>query len=366
MEINRNNYEEYFLLYADNELSATEKKVVEIFLQENPDLKEEFLMFQMTVNRPEKEIKLSDKSFLLKEPTAFINDQNCDEIFVAYFDNELSAEERKEVEEFAEKHPAHKASFGLFAKAKLEPDASIVFPHKKQLYRKPARVIPVYLWRSAAAAVVIGFGMWFAIGYFNKPSDQNPLASEIKSGNVQQAKAKDSVHHQPENSTKQSEITASAPKEEKDPVVKEDKKPVVEKTHAQYAVTKPEIKTNPATEEKNIAQVNTKQEVESNHLPEPVKVNPDNGNNANQVAVNNAVQKVAPVETSTQNPVAQRVSYIEPEENHNQNYVFYDVPAEEFKKTKVGGFLKKVKRIVERTNPISRLLKGDEEQVAAK
>ena len=35
-------------------------------------------------------------------------------------------------------------------------------------------------------------------------------------------------------------------------------------------------------------------------------------------------------------------------------------------KTKVGGFLKKVKRMVERTNPITRLLEGNEEPVVAK
>ena len=68
MEINRNNYEEYFLLYADNELSPTEKKVVEIFVQENIDLKEEFLMIQLTVNCPDPGTKLLDKSFLMKNP----------------------------------------------------------------------------------------------------------------------------------------------------------------------------------------------------------------------------------------------------------------------------------------------------------
>ncbi len=38
----------------------------------------------------------------------------------------------------------------------------------------------------------------------------------------------------------------------------------------------------------------------------------------------------------------------------------------QFNRTKVGGFLKKVKRIVERTNPITRLLEGNEEPVVAR
>jgi len=42
------------------------------------------------------------------------------------------------------------------------------------------------------------------------------------------------------------------------------------------------------------------------------------------------------------------------------------VPTEEFRKSKVGGFIKKVRRIVERNNPITRIFNGEEEQMAAK
>jgi hypothetical protein len=62
----------------------------------------------------------------------------------------------------------------------------------------------------------------------------------------------------------------------------------------------------------------------------------------------------------------QQASYAINEGASDENYVFYNVTTEEFNKTKVGGFLKKVKRIVERTNPIAQLLSGDGDQVAAK
>ena len=58
MNINRNNYEEYFLLYADNELSAAEKNMVEMFVKQNTDLEEEFIMFQQSVVKPDNTISL--------------------------------------------------------------------------------------------------------------------------------------------------------------------------------------------------------------------------------------------------------------------------------------------------------------------
>ena len=42
MIINRHNYEECFILYWDNELTASQKQAVENFVKENPDLQEEF------------------------------------------------------------------------------------------------------------------------------------------------------------------------------------------------------------------------------------------------------------------------------------------------------------------------------------
>jgi hypothetical protein len=52
MEINRNNYETFFLLYLDRELNPSEMSEVEKFVGENADLQKEFSLFRQTILIP--------------------------------------------------------------------------------------------------------------------------------------------------------------------------------------------------------------------------------------------------------------------------------------------------------------------------
>ena len=52
MEINRNNYETFFLLYLDRELNPSEMSDVEKFVAENVDLQKEFSLLRQTILVP--------------------------------------------------------------------------------------------------------------------------------------------------------------------------------------------------------------------------------------------------------------------------------------------------------------------------
>jgi hypothetical protein len=165
MNINRHNYEEYFLLYVDNELNIAQRKTVESFIAENPDLKAELEVLQESVLPADESIVFSHKESLLR--TSFapnpVNDSNCEEYFVLYADDELTNQEKDLVEQFVYRNPQHQASFELIQQVKLMPDTSIVFPDKYALYRKeeddkkPVPIIRMRWWKIAAAAVVLFF-----------------------------------------------------------------------------------------------------------------------------------------------------------------------------------------------------------------
>lgn len=67
MRINRQTYEEYFLLYADGELNDAQKLEVEEFVDQNPDLGEELEMIAQTVMIPDETIVFADKEILFRK-----------------------------------------------------------------------------------------------------------------------------------------------------------------------------------------------------------------------------------------------------------------------------------------------------------
>ncbi len=183
MSINRNNYEEYFLLYIDHELNADDRNAVEVFIKDNPDLREELGMLQQLVVRADKRVLFNDKASLLKSSTAAnpVNETNYEEYFLLYADNELSNEEKDLVEQFVYKNPQHQAVFELYDKIHFTPDTSIVFANKQVLYRseKDERVIVMRWWKIAVAAVVLLF-MGVAGWYFSGNQTKKTIDTVVK------------------------------------------------------------------------------------------------------------------------------------------------------------------------------------------
>lgn len=66
MDINRDNYETFFLLYLDRELKPAEMQAVEKFLNENTDLQKEYEVLQRTVLVPD-EIVFEQKETLFRK-----------------------------------------------------------------------------------------------------------------------------------------------------------------------------------------------------------------------------------------------------------------------------------------------------------
>jgi hypothetical protein len=141
--INLSNYEDWFLLYADGELTVAEQEAVLQFVKQHPSLQEELDLLLSMRFQPENEIKLADHSTLTAE----------------YF-NDLESTYR------------------------FEPDLSIQFPDKEKLYRRTtAPVISIFRYAAVAASTIVTAGLiwWFSSSTSVEQSiAQNEVKAETK------------------------------------------------------------------------------------------------------------------------------------------------------------------------------------------
>ena len=170
--ISRTNYEEHFLLYADDELSPAEKNAVEEFVRAHPDLQQELHLLLQT-KLPVENFSLANKDTLFADS---MKSNSVDENLLLYIDNELSESEKKAVEQKLKEDKTYHGQYADLLKTKPASLEAIVYPYKKKLYRHEKRKpSPVYWMRIAAAAVII---LSMGVFVFNYQSKQDNAVAE--------------------------------------------------------------------------------------------------------------------------------------------------------------------------------------------
>jgi anti-sigma factor RsiW len=146
--ITRENYEEFFLSYVDNELPAETRLAVEHFARANPDLGEELETLLQCRLEPESDAEFPGKHSLLQ----------YEESLLLYVDGELDEAGRKSVEELTQREPHYARELKRLRDTVSDPDAAILFPDKESLYHpaKRRRVVVMPWLQATAAAAVIG------------------------------------------------------------------------------------------------------------------------------------------------------------------------------------------------------------------
>jgi hypothetical protein len=161
------NYEEYFLLYADNELTTAERDSVHNFILAHPQLQQELDLILQT-KLPAEEITLENKETLLAHNMRSIA---VDETLLLYIDNELNEGEKRVVEQKLKADISYQLQYELLLKTKPTNLDEIVYPYKKELYRYEEKIWFSGYWMRIAAAVIILLGMGiFVFTYQPKPA----------------------------------------------------------------------------------------------------------------------------------------------------------------------------------------------------
>lgn len=132
MNINRENYEIFFIDYLDGNLSPAGLEELVLFLQKNPDLEDE-LYSVYHVKLPLSPEKFDNKLMLKKGQNPTMADNLWDELCVSFIEGQLNESEKNLLQQNI--NPANQNDFNLFLKTKINPDKRITYPyavlHKK-------------------------------------------------------------------------------------------------------------------------------------------------------------------------------------------------------------------------------------------
>ncbi|MEO7446491.1 MAG: hypothetical protein ABIT96_05645 [Ferruginibacter sp.] len=363
--INYDNYETYFLLYADNELSPQERKDVEDFAAESPSLKAELDLLLMTVMPASREIFI-DKSVLFKTPGS----GNLQEDMLLHLDGELPAPAVQHLDKMLAENEILAEEWSTWQQTKLDTTEKIIFPYKKSLYReRDVRVVYMRWARLAVAAALIGMGFYAGIRFMGNPEIVTPSPQPTATTSVNQADAN--------NSAPAVNSTAVIPEEKKENVISLPKEvPVASYTFAKsnkVVGPEPSKSTTPAAEKDTrvsnipMALAVAQPKLVTNNPGQPKEKIPEEQIQIRDKEIAAIIKqpKAAPItDQQVVIPVRSqpdtRMAVLDNDLSRNDNHILI-LDEENVTRSKAGGLLRKIKRVVERNTVLKT---GDEIKIA--
>lgn len=163
MQIDRSNYEIWIIDWLDGNLSDHQAEELKMFLDENPDIREEFEELSPFRLKPLQESFLNKS--VLKKGASDLSVSQFEYLCAAYLEDDLTEDQKAELLQIIGNDSEKKRSFGLIRKARLTPQ-KVNFAHKKQLIKltpvqKVVRMSVIGL--SAAATVALIITAWLLI-----------------------------------------------------------------------------------------------------------------------------------------------------------------------------------------------------------
>ncbi len=164
MKINHTNYEHYFLMYIDNELSAEERAAVNDFIMQHPNYSNKLQALQ--------QLKINPENITYKNKFSLYKLSEQDEQCITYLENEMYSEEKAIFESklsaniYLQSNVKQWQGTFLTTPTNIEIDPDF----RNSLYKKSTQIKPLWAtatfkrWASVAAIliVVIGFELFNA------------------------------------------------------------------------------------------------------------------------------------------------------------------------------------------------------------
>lgn len=345
MNINRDNYEEYFLLYIDKELSLQERIAVAEFVIQNPDLKTELEMLQDSILIADGIVYENRGSLLNNEHAG----EGIQEKLLLLLDGELNEEHAAAIKTSINEDAEISKEWELLKQTKLAASEQIIFRDKAILYKKgKGKLIPMG-WRVAAAAILIGFGLWSTVTYFNRTNGSSGTDGFATQKRPASQPVKEVINSSDTKLDRKDTTVGSA-------IAIGAKKPSPNKLNSTGASNNGSNKLQLHAPEKVLIKddlVTKDAASKTNNLPVPSlqKINKYNGNNVNVASVPSLNKKeLKALDNPGINEAAQPYAINTAFTDNKDEKITYGFEEEEDqpKKTKVGGFLKKLNRVLQR------------------